>query len=77
MPLNAVGRLDQLLIAGGETRAAKARAGRTEGRAGNNCDFFRLKQSQRKFTLAASGYGNIRERVKRSARQMTPWRQRP
>ena len=63
MPLDAVARLDELLITGRKTCAAKTLAVFTKSRAGNHRHFFRLQQADGKIFFGQPGHGNIRKRA--------------
>src|ERR1039458_1398377 len=71
MPLNAVARFDELLVTGGETRAAKALAVLAESRAGNDGHFLCLQQTDGEIFLVHARLTDVRERVERATRQVT------
>ena len=67
---DAVAGLDDLVVSGRETGADVAGAARAEGRAGDDGDFFLLKQADGELVFREAGGGDVGERVERAARQM-------
>ena len=70
IPLNPVARLDELVVAGRKTRAAKRGAVRAKGCSGNHRHLLRVQQAKSKVLFVNAGDLDRWKRVERTARQM-------
>src|SRR5579863_5884177 len=68
--IDPVARFNELIVAGGKARAAKTRAVRAEGGAGNHRHFFGLQQAECEVFFVQAAFFHVGKRVEGAARQM-------